>query len=146
MARLTIYESKAVDVIFAGFPMSDGRADPFFSIAPNGPAYVVEGPGADGHITRCGTNDDLYTITLTLKGTSNAHAKLSALHIADRSSANGAGVAPLLVKDGNGSTLIATDRCWIVQAPETEFGITRPDMAWEFHAIIPPAGLILGGA
>jgi hypothetical protein len=146
VSRLTIYESKVFDVIFAGFPMSDGRAETFFRIAPAGPAYISDGPGADGHITRCGTNNDLYVITLTYKGTSNVHAKLSAIHIADRISANGAGVAPFLAKDANGSTLIATDRCWIVQAPDTEFGVQRGDMAWELNAIIPPAGLILGGA
>jgi hypothetical protein len=145
VSRLAIYESRAVDVIFGGIPLADGRADPFFSIAPQGPAYVVEGPGADGMITRCGTNNNLYTVTITLKGSSEEHAKLSALHIADRIATNGAGVAPLLVKDSNGSTLIATDRCWIATFNELAFGVTRPDVAWELHAIIEPAGFILGG-
>lgn len=143
--RLANYASEAVDVIFAGLPMSDGRADPFFQIAPNGPAYVIEGPGADGQITRCATENNLYEITLTLKGSSSEHAKLSALHIADRISTGGAGIAPLLIKDRNGSTLIATDQCWIVSFSELGFGVTRPDVAWTLHAIIPPAGFILGG-
>jgi hypothetical protein len=146
MARLTNYESKAVSVIFAGLALDDGRADPFFQIAPQGPAYVVEGPGADGHVTRCGTNNNLYTITITLKGTSSEHAKLQAIHIADRIALNGAGIAPLMVKDGNGSTLIATDQCWIATFNELGFGITRPDVAWELHAVIEPAAFQLGGA
>jgi hypothetical protein len=146
MSRLAIYESKVVEVVFAGISIADGRADPFFSIAPQGPAYVVEGPGADGHVTRCGTNNNLYTITLTLKGTSSEHAKLQAVHIADRIASNGSGVAPILCKDGNGSTLVSTDRCWIATFNELAFGITRPDVAWELHAVIEPGNFQLGGS
>lgn len=146
MSRLTNYESRAVSVIFGNISLEDGRADPFFAIAPNGPAYVVEGPGADGHVTRCGTNNNLYTITITLKGTSAEHAKLQAIHIADRIATNGAGIATLMVKDGNGSTLIATDQCWIATFNELSFGITRADVAWELHANIEPAAFQLGGA
>ncbi len=145
MARLAIYESAVVQVIFAGLSFKDGRADPFFKIVAHGPAYTVEGPGADGLITRNGTNDNLYTITLSFKGSSQEHAKLSAIHIADRQATNGAGVAPLLCKDGNGSTLITTDRAWIVGFPEEGFGVTKPDVSWELMAVIPPGGLILGG-
>jgi hypothetical protein len=93
MSRLAIYESKVVRVIFAGLSLGDGRADPFFKITANGPAYVIEGPGADGQMTRCGTNNNGYVIMLSFKGTSSEHAKLSAIHIADRLASNGAGVA-----------------------------------------------------
>lgn len=146
MARLVPYQSRIVEVVFGGFDLSDGRGDPFFQIAPQGPKFVLEGPGADGHVTRCATNNNTYTITLTYKGTSNAHARLSALHTADLESDNGAGIAPLLLKDRGGSTLIATDQCWIVTFNELAFGITRPDVAWELHAVISPSSFVLGGA
>lgn len=145
MARLAIYESSVVQVIFAGLSFKDGRAETFFKIAPNGPAYTTEGPGADGLVTRNGTNNNLYRITLTFKGSSQEHAKLSAIHIADRQKSNGAGVAPLLCKDGNGSTLITTDRAWIVSIPEDGFGVSKADVSWELDAIIEPGGFILGG-
>jgi hypothetical protein len=134
-----------VTVVFGGLAIEDGRGEDFFTIAPNGPAYIAEGPGADGHVAFCGTNNNLYTITLTLKGTSEEHAKLSAIHIADRSATNGAGIAPLFVKDANGSTLIATDRCRIVGMPEQTFGVTKSDVEWEFLAVIEPGGFLLGG-
>lgn len=145
MSRLAVYESRIVAVVFGGILLEDGRADPFFQIEANGPAYVVEGPGADGHVARCGTNNDLYTITLSFKGTSAEIAKLVAIHIADRQATNGAGVAPLLCKDANGSTLIMTDRCWIEGLPSMSMGITKPDVAFVLHAVIPPGGLLLGG-
>lgn len=143
--RLAVYESKVVSTVFGGLPLGDGRSEKFFKITSHGPAYIIEGPGADGHVARCGTNDNVYKIEMTFKGTSNEHQKLSAIHIADRTASNGAGVAPLLCKDANGATLIATDRCWITKFPDASFGVTRDDVTWEFDAIIEPGALLLGG-
>lgn len=144
-SRLAVYESQVFSMVFAGLSFEDGRADPFCTITANGPAYVVEGPGADGHVARCGTNNNLYTIKFIFKGTSDAHAKLSAIHNADRIANNGAGVAPLLLKDASGSTLIQTDRAWITGMPEQSHGITKPDVTWELMAVIEPGGFIAGG-
>jgi hypothetical protein len=144
VARLAVYESKNVIITFAGLSLTDGRAENFFKITGN-PAYKMEGPGADGHVARCGTNDDTYKISLTFKGSSNAHAKLSTIHLADRAASNGAGIAPLFIKDGNGSTLIVTDRAWIVGLPEKGLGVTPADVEWQFEAIIPPGGYFCGG-
>ena len=145
MSRLAIYESEAVTVVFGGLTLGEGRAEDFFSIEPAGPAYVAEGPGADGHVAFCGTNNNLYNITLSFKGTSEEHARLSAIHIADRTQTNGSGVAPFFVKDANGSTIIATDRARIVAMPTQTFGVTKGDVDWEFLAIIEPGGFVLGG-
>ncbi len=145
MSRLAIYESAIFRVIFGGLTIDDGRSDPFFTIAPAGDAYVVEGPGADGHVAFCGTNNDLYTITLNLKGTSSAHAALSAVHILDRKSFNGSGIAALFCQDEGGSTLIQTAHCRIMAMPEQAFGVTKPDVAWSMMAVIPPGGFLLGG-
>ena len=92
MSRLAIYESKVVSVVLGVLELGDGRSDPFFKIAPTGDAYVVEGPGADGQVTMCGTNNDVYEITLSFKGASSENGVLSAIHIADRKASNGAGV------------------------------------------------------
>lgn len=145
MARLAVYESKIVRVIFGGLSLDDGRSDPFFTIVANGDAYVVEGPGADGHVAFCGTNNDLYEITLSFKGTSSVHAALSAIHIADRKAFNGAGIAPLICQDESGSTLIQTDRCRIMALPEQTFGVTKGDVNWKLMAVIEAGGFLLGG-
>lgn len=126
-------------------PLEDGRSDPFFKIAPLNDAYVIEGPGADGHVAMCGTNSDVYEITLSFKGTSSCNATLSAMHIADRKQFNGAGIMPLLVEDGSGSTLIQTDRCRIMSMTELSAGVTKPDTNWKLIAVIEPGGLFIGG-
>jgi hypothetical protein len=143
--RLAVYESSVFSVVFAGLSLGDGRADPFAKITQDGPAYVTEGPGADGHVARCATNNRLFTIELSFKGTSAEHAKLTGIHIADLESTNGAGVAPLLLKDANGSTIVQTAEAWIEGMPEQAHGITKPDVTWVLKAIIPPAGFLLGG-
>ena len=145
MSRLAIYESKVVSGVLGVLELGDGRSDPFFKIAPTGDAYVVEGPGADGQVTMCGTNNDVYEITLSFKGASSENGVLSAIHIADRKASNGAGVMPLVAKDGSGSTLIQTSQCRIVTMPEASFGVTRPDTNWKLIAVIPPGGFLLGG-
>ncbi|MES2384529.1 MAG: hypothetical protein V4593_08265 [Pseudomonadota bacterium] len=106
---------------------------------------MVEGPGADGHVAFCGTNDDLYEITLTFKGTSSELARLSAIHIADRKVFNGGGVAPLLAQDESGSTLIQTSQARIMGMPEQSHGITKPDVSFKIMALIQPGGFIAGG-
>lgn len=145
MSRLAVYESKIVRVILGTLSLEDGRSDPFFRIVPNGDAYIVEGPGADGHVAMCGTNNDVYEITLSFKGTSSVNQALSAIHIADRQAANGAGIMPLVCQDESGATLIQTDRCRIAAMAEAQFGITRGDTNWKLLAVIPPGGFILGG-
>jgi hypothetical protein len=145
MSRLAIYESEIFRVILGGISLDDGRSDPFFKIAANGDAYVIEGPGADGHVAFCGTNNDIYEITLSFKGTSSCNGILSALHIADRKSFNGAGVVPLVCEDGSGSTLIQTDRCRIMGMAEQAVGITKTDQNWKLIAVIEPGAFFLGG-
>lgn len=144
-SRLAVYESKNVSVVFAGLPLEDGRAEKFCSVKAKGPAYLTEGPGADGHVARCGTNNNVYEVKLTFKGTSSELAKLSAIHIGDRNFFNGAGIAPLMIKDANGSTLHATDRAWITEMPEQEFGVSKSDVSVTLEAVFEPGTMIVGG-
>jgi hypothetical protein len=145
MSRLSIYENKVHRVILGGVSLDDNRSDPYFKIAPLGPAYVTEGPGADGSFARCGTNNNGYEITLSFKGVSSCNNVLSAFHIADRKAFNGAGVMTLTAEDESGTSLIVTDRCWIESMAEQAFGITKPDTNWKLIAIIEPGQFFLGG-
>ena len=138
MSRLAVYDSNAVVISFAALSLKDGRSEKFAKIEAVGPAYIIEGPGAAGQTTRCSTNNSVKKITLTFKGSSSENAKLAAIHQADRLAENGAGVAPLLIQDNNGSTLIATDRAWIEMDAEKEFGVSPSDVSWTIFAIVEP--------
>lgn len=139
-----IYDSKAVTMVLSDIPISEGLAETFIKISREAAAFEDE-VSADGEVTRTATHDDRCTIELTLKGTSKHNAELSALHALDTNSAGGAGVGAALIKDNNGSTLIAAPQCWITKAPDLELGKTRGDCTWTLRAVVPAAAFIIGG-
>lgn len=144
MARLAPFDNLNVSVTFAGISLEDGRSeDEFLSVEYQNDAFTDE-LGADGLVIRNATHDDRVDIDVTLKGSSLEHAKLSAIHNADRLSKNGAGVSTLVIRDAAGTTLLATSQAWVVKAPAMTFGTARGDMTWSLRAVVGPDA-IFGG-
>ena len=138
-----VYDIQAVELILGGIPIKDGFVS--FEIAPEGPAFADEA-GADGTVIRYATHEKRHTGTLTLKGSSDENAKLSALHGLDVGSTNGAGVVPLMLRDGNGSSLISTDAAWITALPSKSFGNLPGDCAWNIRVVLSsPLNAVIGG-
>jgi hypothetical protein len=144
-APTKVYDSNAVDVIICAIPIVDGRAEEFIRVTPEGPAYedVI---GADGHVARYATHERRYTVEVTLLNTSEEHAKLMALHILDTNSKNGAGVGVFLLKDNNGSTLLAGSKCWITKAPDMTKGKAVGEMTWTVRVVADTSTMFMGGA
>lgn len=126
-----IYASRAVVANMFGLNISEDRADPFCKVTM--PQRFDAEESTDGNIMRFETGSNLATIEITLKGTSKHHAELSAVHAADATATNGAGVGACMIKDNNGTTLIASDACWISKAPDPEFGKMNADRTWTFQ-------------
>lgn len=142
-ARVAPYDINAVEFSIGGIPIKDGLVS--CEIAPEGPAFASE-IGADGLVCRYATNERRHNITLTLKGSSNENEKLSVLHGADVSATNGLGIVPVLLRDGNGTTLIATDSAWITQLPSKSFGASAGDCAWNIQCVLSaPLKAVIGG-
>lgn len=138
-----VYDIHAVELIVGGIPIKDGFVSA--EIAPEGPAFADEA-GADGTVIRYATHEKRHTLTLTLKGSSSENEKLSALHALDVQATNGAGVVPLLLRDGNGTSLISTDSAWITQLPSKSFGNLPGDCAWNIRLFLSsPLSAIIGG-
>lgn len=89
----------------------------FVEVAPDEDLYNKH-TGADGRTSRARTANRSGTITLTLARTSPFNAVMSAFMLADE--AADAGVFPVLIKDGKGSTRVFSATSWIQ---------TRPTMA-----------------
>lgn len=144
MSRLVPFDSLNVSVTFAGISLEDGRAeDEWISLEYQNDQYVDE-VGSDGIVIRSASHDDRVDIEITLKGSSLEHAKLSAIHNADRLSRNGAGVSTLVIRDSAGTSLFATSQAWVVKAPAFALGVSRADMTWTLRAVIGPDA-IFGG-
>lgn len=143
MAALNIYDLNAVDVILAGIALKDGLTS--FEIAPTGPAFATEA-GADGHVVRYATHEKRAMCNIVLKGSSEENAKLSALHAADVAATNGAGVVPFMLRDNNGTTLVATDKAWIVGLPTKTMAAAPGDVTWVVELVLSsPLNAIIGG-
>ncbi len=79
------FDLNAVEVNVSGIPIKDGLMS--FEVAPEGDAYADE-VGVDGRACRYATGETRATASLVLKGFSEHHAQLSALHAADRLATN----------------------------------------------------------
>lgn len=142
-ARLAPYDINAIEASLSGIALKDGLVS--IRVAMKSPAFQTE-VGADGHTVRFATNDRRADIEVTLKGSSEEHAKLSALHGLDLSATNGAGVVPFFLRDGNGTSLLASDSAWIVQMPEKTFAASPGDVTWALEAVLAsPLNAIIGG-
>lgn len=139
-----VYDSDAVDLIAVTIPITEGKGDPFVTITPEGPAFE-DSISVDGDVTRYQTNEQRVTIEVQLEGSSPHNQQLAAVLAADRSSTSGAGLGGFLLKDGNGATLIATDRAWLTQCSSLSFGKNRPPVTWTLRAVIPPLAMLPGG-
>lgn len=138
------YDSDNVTLVVCAIPVVSGKADPFIKLTPRGPAFEDE-ISIDGEVTRYHTHEGRIDGEVTLKRSSDHNQQFAALHAADRESSGGAGVGVFLLKDNNGATIFAGDKCWITSLPDWEMGKGVSDVTWKFVAVINPIGAIPGG-
>lgn len=130
MSALKVYNPDQVQVVVAGIPVTKGWNDgPFLKIEQNEDSFT-EQVGTDGEVTRSRTNNRTHTVTLTLMQSSDVNDLLSALHTLDINTPGGAGIGPLLVKDGSGRALYLAEKCWIKKPPAVEFGREAGPREW----------------
>lgn len=145
MARLAVVNSNNAHVSLAGIPITDGRADPFISVEADEDAFGTDGTSADGHGIRFATNNQFYTVTLTLKGSSSHNQVLSGLLILDSNAPGGAGIGTFTYLDDDGATLMTSDKAWIKKLAPKEAGRAPSDVAWEITVYAPSGTMIVGG-
>lgn len=92
--------------------------------------------GADRLVSHTRLNDDRIKIEVTLMAGSSSNTYLSAIHEADQTAANGAGVLPFSLADLNGSTIVECAYCRIMETPEQEFSNDSDgDRVWIFEGV-----------
>lgn len=138
------YDSSNVTLVVCAIPIVDGKADPFVKVTPRGPAFEDD-ISVDGEVSRYHTHERRADVEVTLKRSSAHNQQLAAIHAADRASSGGAGVGVFLLKDNNGATIYAADKCWIASLPDWEFGKGIADVTWKFTIVLNPIGAIPGG-
>lgn len=97
--------------------------------------------GADSEVTRVRKGVEDVQVSVTLKQSSTTNDKLSAAMIADK--ITGAGVFPLTIADGSGTSLLFADAAFIKKAPTVDLGNSAKDRVWVLHT--GPCELFIGG-
>lgn len=121
------YNPGNTNLVLFGFPISGFMDGTFIELEPEGDAFT-DHCGADGEVNRVGSSDYRATLRFTLKQTSDSNDILSSLHVADR--ATGAGVGPMLLKDGDGRSLAAGAQCWISKPPTVGYADETQGREW----------------
>lgn len=124
------YDADQIAISLGAIKIDSGFADgSFCKIEPDAEyfTYIV---GTDGSVTRSKTKNKVAKITIMLMQSSYLNDQLSALMILDNAAANGAGVAPFLLKDVNGTTLAAGAHAWIQAPPSLEYDRSAKTREW----------------
>jgi hypothetical protein len=127
-----VYDPDQISVIFAGVP-AEGFADgEMVTIEHTTPRFssVV---GTTGEVVRSKSKDKRATITVKLMQTSNTNDLYSAIAVADDKAPNGAGIAPVMVRDRQGRALYAGKDAWIVGQPDASYDRTAKSREWKIE-------------
>lgn len=141
---LKVYSlARGCELSIGGIPIKEGLVS--FAVAPEGDRFGDD-VSADGMVTRWDTGEVRHNATLILKGGSNENEKLSAIHAADVSDGNGAGVVVLSFTDEQGASKILTPAAWIKAMPTMTKGVNPEDVSWAIRLVLDvPEQFIVGG-
>ena len=126
-----VFDPDEVSVLAVGVPIDGGWGDgAFIEVIQEADDFVTV-VGSDGDVTRSKTNDRRATVNLTLTQGALANSLLSVVSNLDRTSPNGAGVGPLLIKDNQGTTLFEAEHSWVMKPPDVTFDRTATNRVWK---------------
>lgn len=129
-----VYDPNEVIFQFGGADISAFGPGTFIQITQDADAFNVV-VGAAGDVVRSKTNNKLATITVSIMQTSPDNDLLSTIYNTDQKARNGAGVAPLVVRDSaTGRAVFAAASAWIHKAPDVTFDQQDTPRQWVFKA------------
>jgi len=125
--RYTTYDPKQVAVIVGGVPLQGFADGDMVSIEFSEDSWEHLA-GADGEEMRVRKNDSRAEMTVTLLQSSESNTWLASLQLADEASNSAA--FPVLFKDNNGKTLLASESAWIKKTPTITRGKGPQSVEW----------------
>ena len=127
MAQTKTYDPGEVRVIVGGNIIGGFADGTMITIERSENAFSLV-IGADGQGCRVRSRNKSGKITLTLMQSSLSNNVLSTIAQADE--LTGEGVVPLLIEDGNGTTIVAVENCWIEKMASAEFSKDLGNREW----------------
>lgn len=131
-----VYDLNRVSALFLGVPIMSGFGESAAIKIERLKPDFEEKEGCDGEVTRYSTGSRLCRVTFTLMQSSVGNATLSTLNQLDRSTPNGAGVGPLLIKNDNGIFVFIGKNAYIKGPPPTvELNAEPTEREWILSAV-----------
>lgn len=121
------YNPAQVVVSFGAIILQGFNDGVFVKTVRNTDTFTVK-VGAQGDVTRVRSMDRTGQVTATLLAESPTNDLLSVQAGVDE--ATGGAVAPLLIKDLNGTTLMIAENAWIMKPPEVEHAVDASPREW----------------
>jgi len=138
-----VYSASQITFNFAGISFDTGRGDDeFVEIEKVEDTYTYKA-GVDGEGTRSESKNSLHKVTLTLMRTSGGNAILTAIHNGDIATPGGLGIAPMMIRDRQGTSSFVCAEAWITKVPTNTYAKEANTFAWEFNCHGPVN--IIGG-
>jgi hypothetical protein len=134
MDQVHEFDPQLVDVLFATRQLSGFSEDTLITYEEDEDKFV-DVQGVDGDVTRSKRAGTKGTLTIALMSSSASNDFLSGIHNLDRLEDGGAGVSPLLIRDRNGTTLLATDTSWIIKPAPMTLGRQAQAREWQIRVV-----------
>jgi hypothetical protein len=132
MAATKTQDADQISISYGGADIHGFAPDSVIEIEQESNDFEDE-VGADGEVSRSKTNDRRATIRIYLMATSDSNDLLSAISNADRKAPNGAGIAPLYVRDRSGRAVYSAAECWVRKPPQVSFKRSAQERVWELR-------------
>jgi hypothetical protein len=130
MGRLKNYNCGQVQVVAGVRTLSGFAPDSIVSVDFDEDSFEAEA-GSDGEVTRSVSKNQMATITVKLMQSSDSNDILAAFWASDQ--AGGAGVFPIMVKDGSGRSLYVGEQAWVQKLPAGDFEKKAKDREWKIR-------------
>jgi hypothetical protein len=128
------FDPDLVDVVISGIPLSGFGPDTICKFKEDDKRFKIV-KGVKGDITRSKVLAKVGTLTIVLMSSSKSNDVLSLLHQTDMITSGGAGVVAALIRDRNGTSLLAAPIAFVAAMPELSYtGEARP-VEWEITLI-----------
>lgn len=128
MATLGHYSPEDVSILVAGVIPLVGLTDGSFVTISKDVQPFTSVRTTDGRVARLYSNDQTYTISITLHSASEGNDTLTKLWQIDELLQRAK--FPLLIKDNLGSSFFFSTTSWIEQIPVTEYSTVITDRTW----------------
>jgi hypothetical protein len=143
-SEFAVYNGNEVKTIVGGVPLEGGRGPDEFCLIEKNEDEVTEQASADGSGSISVSNNNFWTVTLTVMATSKANLVLSGMQKSGLALDQGKLIFPVLVVDAlSNGNVFASDKAYIKKWPSLSYQRENQPVQWVLGVYDPE--VFIGG-